>query len=54
MIPQYKEQCVIGEYLTKIDNLLTLHQRKLEKMKALKAAYLSEMFPREGGVQTKT
>lgn len=53
MIPQYKEQCVIGEYLTKIDNLLTLHQRKLEKMKALKAAYLSEMFPAKGECKPK-
>ncbi|WMM91320.1 restriction endonuclease subunit S, partial [Heyndrickxia coagulans] len=31
-----------------LDNLITLHQRKLEKMKALKSAYLSEMFPAEG------
>lgn len=48
-IPKDKqERKLISEYFTKIDNLITLHQRKLEKMKALKAAYLSEMFPAEG------
>ncbi|WP_247664004.1 restriction endonuclease subunit S [Heyndrickxia faecalis] len=43
-----KEQDKISEFLESIDHLITLHQRKLEKMKALKSAYLSEMFPAEG------
>ncbi len=42
------EQRSIGEYFLKLDNLITLQQRKLEKTKALKAAYLSEMFPAKG------
>lgn len=46
--PSIDEQEKIGSMFLKIDNLITLHQRKLEKMKALKAAYLSEMFPAEG------
>lgn len=47
-IPHIEEQEKIGSCFQKLDNLITLHQRKLEKMKALKAAYLSEMFPAEG------
>lgn len=42
------EKVKIGNFFEHLDNLITLHQRKLEKMKALKAAYLSEMFPTEG------
>ncbi|MED4934733.1 restriction endonuclease subunit S [Heyndrickxia coagulans] len=47
-IPCNKEQAKIGEFFKQLDNLITLHQRKLEKTKALKSAYLSEMFPAEG------
>jgi len=47
-IPHIEEQGKIGSCFQQIDNLITLHQRKLEKTKALKAAYLSEMFPAEG------
>ncbi len=47
-ITNLEEQIKIGDYLTNLDNLITLHQRKLEKMKALKAAYLSELFPADG------
>ena len=42
------EQQKIGEYFSNLDNLITLHQRKLEKLRNLKRAYLSEMFPAEG------
>ena len=35
-IPHIEEQMKIGEYLTHIDNLITLHQRKLEKLKNIK------------------
>lgn len=48
LYPSIKEQEKIAAYFEHLDNLITLHQRKLEKMKALKAAYLSEMFPVEG------
>ena len=47
-IPKIEEQSKIGEFFYKLDNLITLHQRKLEKLKNLKSAYLSEMFPAEG------
>ena len=41
------EQQTIGEFFRNLDNLIILHQRKLEKIKALKKAYLKEMFPAE-------
>ena len=43
-----KEQRKISDFLFNLDNLITRHQRKLEKMKELKKSYLSEMFPAEG------
>lgn len=39
-----KEQKVIGTYIRTLDHLITLHQRKLEKLKNLKKAYLEKMF----------
>lgn len=47
------EQGKLGIFFDNIDNLITLHQRKLEKMKALKKAYLTEMFPAEGECKPK-
>lgn len=43
-----KEQQKIGEFFKHLDQMITLEQRKLEKTKALKSAYLAEMFPAEG------
>lgn len=34
----------IGKVFREIDNIITLHQRKLDKLKNLKQAYLNEMF----------
>jgi len=42
--PGLKEQLKIGEYLAKLDNLITLHQRKYEKLQNLKKACLEKMF----------
>lgn len=39
-----KEQVLIGETLEKFNQYITLHQRKLDKLKNLKQAYLNEMF----------
>ena len=44
----YDEQKKIGDFFKQLDDAIALHQRKLEKSKALKSAYLSEMFPAEG------
>lgn len=43
-----EEQAKIGHFFKTLDDTIALHQRKLEKQKALKEAYLSEMFPSEG------
>ncbi|MBC2458462.1 restriction endonuclease subunit S [Clostridium beijerinckii] len=48
LFPKIKEQKKIGVFFMNLDNLITIHQRKLEKMKALKKAYLTDMFPTEG------
>ncbi|WP_300976523.1 restriction endonuclease subunit S [Streptococcus thermophilus] len=47
-ISNIKEQLKIGKFFQTIDSLITLHQHKLDKLKDLKKAYLSEMFPAEG------
>ncbi|UTH02098.1 restriction endonuclease subunit S [Macrococcoides canis] len=47
-LPSAEEQKRIGELLVHIDQTITLHQRKLEKYKAIKESYLEEMFPAEG------
>ena len=43
-IPCDEERTKIRNLLSTTDTLITLHQRKLEKLKNLKAAYLNEMF----------
>lgn len=42
--PTIEEQRKIGAYLEQIDTLITLHQRKLEKLKNIKKAMLERMF----------
>ena len=49
-IPSKEEQRKIGEYLTNIDHLITLHQRKIDKLKNLKKAMLEKMFPKKGSL----
>ncbi|SDQ31706.1 type I restriction enzyme, S subunit [Streptococcus equinus] len=43
-IPSLKEQKLVGSYFSTLDNLITLHQRKLDKLKTLKKAMLEKMF----------
>ena len=40
----YEEQKTIGDYLDSLDYLITLHQRKCEKLKELKKFMLQNMF----------
>ena len=47
-IPNENEQSAIGTFFSTLDQHITLHQRKLDKLKSVKQAYLSEMFPAEG------
>ena len=42
--PNIEEQRMISDTLTKIDNLITLHQHKLEKLKNVKKSLLDKMF----------
>ena len=44
VLPSVKEQAVISEFFKNLDHLITLHQRKLDKLKNIKQAYLNEMF----------
>ena len=43
-IPSIDEQKQIGEYFRNLDNLITLHQRELEKLKNIKKSCLENMF----------
>ena len=43
-MPKLNEQKIIGVFFTHLDNLITLHQRKLDKMKELKKAFLNLIF----------
>ena len=47
-IPSVEEQRKIGAYLDQLDNLITLHQRKYDKLVAVKKALLEKMFPADG------
>ena len=42
------EQTQIGSYFRNLDNLITLHQRKCDRLQALKKAMLEKMFPKAG------
>ena len=42
------EQRQIGAYFNNLDNLITLHQHKLSKLKNIKKAMLEKMFPKKG------
>ena len=43
-----QEQQVIGSFFSRLDNLITLHQRKYDKLVILKKSMLEKMFPKDG------
>lgn len=43
-VPCRNEQVKIGKYLSDIDNIITLHQRKLEELQTLKKFLLQNLF----------
>lgn len=47
-IPNPKEQQKIGKFFKVLDERIANQERKIAKVKALKEAYLTEMFPQEG------
>lgn len=48
IIPSEQEQAKIGQWYDNINQLITLHQRKLEKLKIAKKALLQKLFPKNG------
>ena len=46
-IPKIGEQRVLGQYLEHLDRLITLHQRKLEKIKEIKKGLMQKLFSQE-------
>ena len=46
--PTLPEQEVIGTYFANLDHLITLHQRKYDKLINIKKSMLEKMFPKEG------
>ena len=53
IFPTKNEQTQIGEFFKKLDALIQIQQKKLEKTKTLKAAYLAEMFPCDSELKPK-
>ena len=47
-LPDKEEQERIGLFFANLDNLITLHQRKYDKLQVLKKAMLEKMFPKNG------
>lgn len=45
-VPLLNEQKMVGVCFKKIDTIITLHQRKLEKLKKIKKSMLEKMFPK--------
>ena len=48
LLPQNREQSAIANVLNHIDNLITLHQRKYDKLCTVKKSMLDKMFPKPG------
>ena len=47
-IPPIEEQKQIGSYFRNLDRLITLHQRKYDKLTNMKKLMLEKMFPKNG------
>ena len=48
LMPEMDEQMKIAQYLDNLDNLITLHQRKYDKLQNIKKSMLEKMFPKNG------
>ncbi len=47
-LPSLIEQQAISDFFRQLDHLITLHQRKYEKLKNIKKSMLEKMFPKNG------
>ena len=52
-VPSYEEQEKIGAFIESIDRLITLHQRKYEKLLKIKKSMLENMFPKNGEMKPR-
>ena len=48
--PRLKEQAQLGSFFDHLDSLITLHQRKYDKLCVLKKSMLDKMFPKGGSL----
>ena len=48
LMPCKSEQKVIGQFFNHLDDLITLHQRKYDKLVIFKKSMLEKMFPKDG------
>ena len=48
MVPYIEEQQAIGSFFSRLDDLITLHQRKYDKLVVFKKSMLEKMFPKDG------
>ena len=46
--PSREEQVIISEFFDRLDSLITLHQRKCDKLVIFKKSMLEKMFPKDG------
>jgi len=47
-VSRFAEQIIVSKYFQTLDHLITLHQRKLEKLKIIKKSMLENLFPQNG------
>ena len=47
-LPSFEEQNKVGQYFAHLDHLITLHQRKYDKLTSIKKSMLEKMFPKNG------
>ena len=48
--PSMKEQCKITTYFSSLDHLITLHEKKYNRLVNIKKSMLEKMFPRNGEI----
>ena len=48
LLPNFEEQTKIGKFFKQLDNLITVNERELNKLRNLKKSYLEKMFPKNG------
>lgn len=45
MTPSFQERQAVGSFFSRLDDLITLHQRKCDKYKSIKAGLIRKLFP---------